>query len=152
MSKVVKEYFTQVFADSRAQNVHSQNSSTRLVSNEQNDKLMKELTFEEFSKVVYQMHPDKESGSDGLNPAFYQNFWNVMRMDVFEGCNGWLKGGAFPADLNYTNVVLIPKKEGACRMKDFRPTALCNVFYKVMAKVLANRLVDILPDLTSEHQ
>lgn len=60
--------------------------------------------------------------------------------------------GSFPADLNDTTVVLIPKKEAADSMKDLRPIALCNVLYKIIANVLANRLREILPGLISENQ
>lgn len=59
---------------------------------------------------------------------------------------------AFPLGLNDTNIVLIPKKEDAENMKDLRPIALCNVLYKILAKVLANRLKAILPGLISENQ
>lgn len=58
----------------------------------------------------------------------------------------------FPGDLNDTNVVLIPKKENTDSMRDLRPIALCNVLYKIMAKVLANRLKNILPVTISENQ
>lgn len=63
-----------------------------------------------------------------------------------------MQGNHFPVDLNNTNVVLILKKDNATLMKDFRPIALCNVLYKIMAKVLANRLKDILPGLISKNQ
>lgn len=98
------------------------------------------------------MHHDKASGPDGLNPAFYQNFWNVMGEEVYKCCIGWLRVEAFPADLNSNNVVLISKKVGAWRMMDLRPIALCNVLYTIMAKVLANRLKGMLPDLITEKQ
>lgn len=68
------------------------------------------MSFEEFTEAVRQMHPDKASGPDGLNPAFFQNFWKVVGKEVFECCKGWLQGDSFPVDLNHTNVVLIPKK------------------------------------------
>lgn len=50
----------------------------RMVSQEKNRDLRAEMTFEEFTEAINQMHPDKALGPDGLNPAFYQNFWKVL--------------------------------------------------------------------------
>ncbi|XP_074346362.1 uncharacterized protein LOC141685140 [Apium graveolens] len=86
------------------------------------------------------MYPDKASGPDGLNPAFFQNFWLVLGKEVYISYRDWLRNNSFPANVNGTNVVLIPKKENACSIKDLRPIALCNVLYKILSKVLANRL------------
>lgn len=80
-----------------------------------------------------QMHPDKVSYPDGLNPTFYQNFWKSLGKDVFECCKGCLQGNMLHADLNNTNVALIPKKEDACCLKDPRPITLCNILYEIMA-------------------
>lgn len=49
-------------------------------------------------------------------------------------------------------MVLIPKKDNVESMKDLRPIALCNVLYKILAKVLANRLKVILPGIITENQ
>lgn len=51
-------------------------------------KLVEDVSFEEFTEAVHQMHPDKASGPDGLNPAFYQNFWKTMGLEVFDCCKG----------------------------------------------------------------
>lgn len=114
--------------------------------------MIEDVSFEEFTEVTSRIHPDKASGPDDLNPAFYQNFWKVLGKDVFECCRDWLQGNSFSADLNHTNVVLIPKKDNACSLKDFRPIALCNVLYKIMVKVLANRLKNVLHGLIYEQQ
>ena len=114
--------------------------------------LTEDVPFEEFTLAIKQMHPDKAAGSDGLNPVFYRNFWKTTCKEVFKCCKGWLDGDPFSADLNNTNVVLIPKKEGASCMKDFWPIILCNVLYKIMAKVLSNRLKVILSGLISKNQ
>lgn len=98
--------------------------------------LTEELTFKEFSIAVKQMHPDKASGPDGLNPTFFQTFWNLIGQEVFRHRKSWLETNCFSNDLNNTNVVLIPKKDNAVRMRDLRPIALCNVLYKIFVKVL----------------
>lgn len=50
------------------------------------------------------------------------------------------------------NIVLIPKKKNPVNMMDLRPISLCNVAYKVISKVLDNRLKTILTILISENQ
>ena len=54
--------------------------------------------------------------------------------------------------MNDTTLVLIPKKDNVDDPKDLRPIALCNVLYKIVTKVLANRLQKILPGVISEEQ
>lgn len=59
---------------------------------------------------------------------------------------------AFPANLNDTTVVLIPKKDNAYAMKDLHSITLCNVLYKIISKILSNRLRVILPGIITENQ
>ena len=98
------------------------------------------------------MHQDKSPALDDFNPAFYQKFCPIVGNDLFQNCTKWLQDLQFPQELNRTNLVLIPKCTHPTTMKDLRPIALCNVAYKVMAKVLANRLKDILPQIISDAQ
>ncbi|KAL8145567.1 hypothetical protein AgCh_003647 [Apium graveolens] len=126
MCEVVKHYFSNVFTGDMGEVNSVQTHSPRSISSAQNAKLIEDITFEEFTVAIKQMHPDKASEADCVI--------------------------IFPHELNVTNVVLIPKKDNANCMKDLRLIALCNILYKTLAKVLANRLKLVLPDVISENQ
>lgn len=64
----------------------------------------------------------------------------------------WLDFGAFPPSLNMTNITLILKGKVKTSLKDWRLIALCNVVYKIISKVLKNRLKRVLHKCISEHQ
>ena len=56
------------------------------------------------------------------------------------------------ADINRTNITLVPKTKSPSKMTEFRPISLTNIVYKLISKVLANRLKAILPQIIIENQ
>ena len=63
-----------------------------------------------------------------------------------------LNGSPIPEGMNHTYVALIPKKHKPIDVSDFRPISLCNVIYKLVTKVITNRLKELLPVIISENQ
>ena len=55
-------------------------------------------------------------------------------------------------EINDTNIVFIPKVKVLEKMFDFRSISLCNVIYKIISKVLANMLKQVLPHIISPTQ
>lgn len=80
-----------------------------------------------------------------MSPIFYKTFWHIVGRDVTEAVLNALNNGHVPANFNSTFIALIPKIEDPKKVSDFRPTTLCNVVYKLIAKVLVNQLECILP-------
>jgi len=119
---------------------------------EDNNLLVAPFVIEEFKTSIFSMKSDKCAGPDGFNPGFFQKFWPICGEELFTQCCEWLSTGTFPSSLNSTNIALIPKGDTQISMKDWRPIALCNVMYKVVAKVLANRLKVVLDKCISEFQ
>lgn len=60
--------------------------------------------------------------------------------------------GFFPSNLTETNICLIPKCDNPVNMKDLRPISLSNVLYKMVSKLLANRLKRCLDKCVSLEQ
>lgn len=54
--------------------------------------------------------------------------------------------------VNYSFVTLIPKKDNPNSFLDYRPISLINSLYKVLSKVLANRMKQVLPTVIDKAQ
>ena len=98
------------------------------------------------------MEGDKALGPDGFTMTFYHHCWGVVERDVLAVFEEFYQHSKFKKSLNATFIALIPKKNGASNIRDFRPISLMGSVYKILAKVLANRLKEILDQLISESQ
>ena len=115
-------------------------------------KLACDFTTEEIKDALFQMGPTKAPRLDGMNALFFQKFWHVMGESVINAVLDYFNSGVMDPAINYTHIVLIPKIKSPEKMSDFRPISLCNVIYKIISKVLANRLKQILPSIITPTQ
>ena len=102
--------------------------------------------------MLFQMGLTKAPGPDGMNALFYQKFWHIVGNEVTDAVLDFLHFGNMEPDINYTHIVLIPKVKKPEKMADIKPISLCNVIYKIISKVLANKLKLILPQIISPSQ
>ena len=98
------------------------------------------------------MHPSKAPGPDGMSPFFFQKFWHIVGHDVTTAVLSVLHSGRYLRKMNYTHIVLIPKKNEPEYIMKFWPISLGNVVSRIISKVLANRLKPILPNVISDSQ
>lgn len=117
---------------------------TEGISEEQNNMLLDHIENEEVKRAIFSMHPDKSPGPDGMSPGFFQKYWHIVGDDVCQLVQNFFLLGKFENNITNTNIVLIPKKLNPSKMTELRPIFLCNVAYKIVSKVLANRLKKVI--------
>ncbi|XP_052290822.1 uncharacterized protein LOC127900258 [Citrus sinensis] len=107
---------------------------------------------DKIKKTIFGMHPLKALGPDGLHAIFYQTQWDTVGSSLCCLMKEVFQHKRLPGDLNATLIALIPKIENPSSLKLYRPISLCNVAYKTITKIIANRLQSILPQLIGPHQ
>lgn len=99
------------------------------------------------------MAPYKAPGLDGFPTGFYQNSWKTVGPSIYQLVVDFFDQGTIPEGLNNTLLALIPKVAHPETVKQFRHISLCNVTYKIIAKVIViNRLKPIMEQLVSHEQ
>jgi len=123
-----------------------------LVTIEENNMLTIMPAANEIKKAVFDMNADGAPGPDGFGGYFYQHFWDIVAVDVVSSIQEFFYTGVIIPNLNSNILVLIPKIPGAASMVDFRPIALANFQFKIITKILAERLAIICMRIISPHQ
>lgn len=153
LEDIVLRYYGQLFTSSQPSNLANIMSLVpKVVTEDMNADLVKDITMDEVHLALKQMHPSKAPGPDGFSPCFYQYFWPLVGNDVVEAVRCFLGSDEKIKSLNCTHVALIPKVKLPQSMNQLRPISLCNVLYKIGSKVLANRLKPLLTQFISPFQ
>lgn len=110
------------------------------------------FTADEVRSVIMQMGSLKAPGPDGFQALFFQKNWSLVGPNVCKLVFDIMAGNDLPPNLNDTYLMLIPKVDAPEDAKHFRPISLCNVIYKLITKLVVNRLKPVLPQLVSPTQ
>ncbi|GKD31996.1 RNA-directed DNA polymerase, eukaryota, partial [Tanacetum coccineum] len=119
---------------------------------EQADDLELMVSNDEIRKAVWGCGENKSPGPDGYTFEFFRKFWTTIGPDFCSAVQWFFEHGAFAAGCNSSFVTLIPKILNPKLVSDFRPISLIGSIYKVITKILASRLSNVISDLISNVQ
>lgn len=123
-----------------------------MVNDEDNSMLTKVLSRFEIKDAVFGMNADGAPGPDGFGGFFFQKYWDIVGKDVVHAVNQFFRQGWLLPNMNSNNIVLIPKTDNADSIGKYRPISLANYQFKLITKILADRLAKIVPKVISINQ
>jgi hypothetical protein len=110
------------------------------------------VTREDVRKTMFYLKKNKAPSLFGYSAGFYHSAWEVVGEDVVDAVLEFFSSGRLLKETNATIITLVPKKNNPSSMSDYRPIYCCNVVYKCIIKILANRLRPGLEDIISLNQ
>ncbi|GJR23059.1 putative RNA-directed DNA polymerase, eukaryota, reverse transcriptase zinc-binding domain protein [Tanacetum coccineum] len=106
----------------------------------------------EIKKSIWDCGSEKSPGPDGFTFAFYKRYWSTYKNDIIAYVRDFFDFGKIPSGCNSSFITLIPKVANPLVVLDFRPISLIGAQYKVIAKILANRLSQVIETIISSEQ
>lgn len=113
--------------------------------------LAKHITHEEV-RLAFDIDDEKSPGPDGFGSLFFKRSWEIIGFDVVDAVDEFFTIGKLLKQWNHAFIALVTKSPHASMVTDYRPISCCNVFYKIISKILANRLSLVIGDIVNPTQ
>ena len=122
------------------------------LTDDQSQNLDRDITMLELTKSLKLMKNNKSPGPDGIVTEFYKFYWKDIGQDLFEVFQNSLNKELLPQSQYLAVIRLIFKKGERENLKNWRPISLLNTDYKILTKLLAERLIEVLPHIIHRDQ
>ncbi|GKB55750.1 putative RNA-directed DNA polymerase, eukaryota, reverse transcriptase zinc-binding domain protein [Tanacetum coccineum] len=110
------------------------------------------MTHEEIKEAVWDCGSSKAASPDGFSFAFVKKYWDIIKKDLHDFINSFFTSCDMPYGANSSFFTIIPKVNNPTQITDFHPISLIGIHYKIIAKILANRLSKVIDKIVSKEQ
>ena len=149
---IVVDFFKELYSDGDQLRMVSQFHCFATLSTREGGRLSRAVDAEEIKRALFEIKGDKSPGPDGIPASFYQRCWNQVSGSFVKCIQQVFREKHFPPGMNTTYIALIPKVPNPDTVAKLRPISLCNVCYKVIIKIIVNRLRPMLKKLVGPNQ
>ena len=116
------------------------------------EKMCSAVSINEIKEALKSIDDSKAPGPDGYTAKFFNSAWSVVGEDLCNAVKEFFNSGKILGEINATIISLVPKIKSPSKVSDYRPIACCNVVYKLISKILTNRLKHVLCRIISQNQ
>ena len=155
LKSYITDYYKGLFGPSEDNTISLQENLTDdipQVSSAENDILISPFSEQEIREAVFQMEHNKAPGPDGFPAEFYQVFWEVIKKDLLALFSDFYEEKLPLFCLNFGVISLIPKKNDAKKIQQYRPICVLNVSFKIFTKVGTNRINKVAQSVIQPSQ
>ncbi|GJX28323.1 putative RNA-directed DNA polymerase [Tanacetum coccineum] len=114
--------------------------------------MIRAVSDDEIKKALFSIDGNKAPGPDGFSANFFKDSWSIVGSEVCQAVKDFFRNGKLLKEVNATIISLVPKTATPSIVSDYRPIACCNVVYKIISKIISNRLKVVLGSLVDENQ
>ncbi|PKU76567.1 hypothetical protein MA16_Dca001171 [Dendrobium catenatum] len=107
---------------------------------------------DEIKKAVFKGSSNSSPGPDGFNFHFYKSAWHIIGPTVCKAIRSFFHKCYMPNGVKATALVIVPKTKNATTVSEYRPIALCNTIYKIITKVIAERIKPVMKLIVMDTQ
>lgn len=102
--------------------------------------LVEPVLRQEVRDALREIRDNKALGCDGFNALFFKQSGHIVGEDITDAVLEFFNSGRMYKAINCTTVTLVPKTARPSRITEYRPISCCTLLYKIIAKILTNRL------------
>lgn len=118
-----------------------------LLGDDQNSALVLPTSRDEIRKALFGIDGDKAPGPNKYSSKFFKTTWHITGDHFVAAVSEFFTTSYLLKAWNHAIIALTPKTSHSPTISDFQPISCCSVFYKVVVKILANRLSSVLDGL-----
>jgi hypothetical protein len=123
-----------------------------LINSQDLSQLDTPFTRQKIDSVIAELPNNKSPGPDGFNNEFIKGCWSLIANDYYNLFETFYEQEICMRSINTSHIALIPKKDGPTVAADYRPISLLNTSFKLITKVLANRLQKVIKQIIHKNQ
>ncbi|GKU93956.1 hypothetical protein SLEP1_g7505 [Rubroshorea leprosula] len=152
VKKIVRDHFSSQFSSQPQLRPSLQHLQFNKLSDMDREMLEVEFTIEEIREAVSSCASDKAPRPDGFNFHFIKSIWETIEGDIINFVNEFHQNGRLVRGLNASYITLVPKKKNPTTLQEYRPITMVGCLYKILAKILSNRLKKVIGKIINSSQ